>query len=126
MSAGKTFYGPADVAEALGVSRPAVSNWKRRGVDIPPPDYVAPDGATYWTDLGPWHEWHAARRAAAAEAAERNAHRRDYYRTKVAPRHAAERAERARARAAARLARARAALAEAEAEARRVGLDTDR
>lgn len=124
MSPTTGLHGTADVAEALGVSRAAVSNWKRRGVDIPAPDHVTVDGRAYWRDLAPWHTWHAARRAAAAEAAERNAHRKAYYRDKVAPGVAARGAERARVRAAERLTRARAELAAAEAEAERLGLDT--
>lgn len=69
MTAPRHVYGTADVAKALGVSRPAVTNWRARGLEIPPPDHVTVDGRAFWYDLAPWHEWHAARARAAARVA---------------------------------------------------------
>lgn len=124
MSARETFYGPAAVAEALGVTRPMVTNWHRRGLDVPPPDHVTVDGRKFWTDLAPWHAWHVAHELDRAATARRRA-------TDAAAR--AARAADAAARAADAAARAAEHAAELDARAqvaqlaaRRAGLDTDR
>ena len=66
-------YGAADVADALGVTRAAVSNWRRRRADAPAPDYVDGAGVAYWSDLATWRAWYAPILAERAEAAERRA-----------------------------------------------------
>ena len=50
MNDADTLVSLADVAEMAGVSRPAVSNWRRRNPDFPSP--VAETGATSLFRLG--------------------------------------------------------------------------
>jgi hypothetical protein len=53
-----TIYGSADIADALGVTKSAASNWLARRNDWPTPDYQTPDGRLFWSDLRAWHTWH--------------------------------------------------------------------
>ena len=66
-------YGMADVADLLGVSRAAASNYRRRHDDTPAPDLVTTEGRVYWFDLAEWHTWDARRNAAEVARAERAA-----------------------------------------------------
>lgn len=62
MSDGATLVSLADVAQMAGVSRPAVSNWRRRYADFPKP--VAETGATslfLLADLTAWMAKHGKR-----------------------------------------------------------------
>jgi type I restriction-modification system DNA methylase subunit/predicted DNA-binding transcriptional regulator AlpA len=62
MSDGVTLVSLADVAEMAGVSRPAVSNWRRRNADFPKP--VTETGATSLfrlADLTSWMAKHGKR-----------------------------------------------------------------
>jgi hypothetical protein len=54
-----TIYGPADVAETLGVTRAAVTNWLARYDDWPEADFITLDGRLFWTSLVGWQLWHA-------------------------------------------------------------------
>jgi hypothetical protein len=52
-------FGNADIAVALGVTRPAFSNWLSRHKDtVPVPFATTPDGRLYW-DMDGLREWMA-------------------------------------------------------------------
>lgn len=58
-----TIYSIADVADALGITRQAVTNHTlRHGGDGTPiaPDYRTTDGRVFWESLDAWRTWHAA------------------------------------------------------------------
>ncbi|WAA19863.1 hypothetical protein SEA_KABOCHA_77 [Gordonia phage Kabocha] len=59
----KRLYGYADIARALGVTRPSVTQWHTRdNVEPPPaPHFVTTTGAPYWESLDEWFEWNERR-----------------------------------------------------------------
>lgn len=58
-----TIYALHDIASSLGVTRPAVTNWKARYDDTPQADMVTTDGREFWSDMTPWFIWYATREA---------------------------------------------------------------
>jgi len=55
-----TIYGRKDVADYLGVTQTAVSNWIHRYSNTPKPQYETPDGVRYWSKAGreSWRAWY--------------------------------------------------------------------
>ena len=64
-----TYHGISDVAAALGVRPNTVTTWRsiRKVEGTPEPDVTISRGGSRppvegWAELGPWLEWHRARK----------------------------------------------------------------
>lgn len=63
MTGPHVIYGAADVAQLLGVSNAAVSNYLKRHTDTPPAAWRTTDGRLYWDQTGmrQWLAWQTDR-----------------------------------------------------------------